>query len=298
MLRIGLVLPMMPQDGGLPGDIPGLARWAEGVGVTSLWATDHLLWHSPVFECLTAVTLAAAATERCRVGTCVLQLPLRRTAAVARAASTIQHVSGGRFVLGVGAGIHEGEFEAVGVPYEDRGAQLDAGIRELRALWSGTGTDERYGHQRITAPPIWIGGASRRAARRVAALGDGWMPLFVSPEGLAARFADLDAMLRANGRRPEDVERAVVLWTRVTESVQEEREAASWLGRFYGLPEAVVARHLIVGPPERCLERMAKFARAGAKEILVIPAADDPSSTLAALFAALRTARPEARLHA
>ncbi|MDH6521872.1 alkanesulfonate monooxygenase SsuD/methylene tetrahydromethanopterin reductase-like flavin-dependent oxidoreductase (luciferase family) [Streptomyces sp. SAI-135] len=296
MLRIGLLLPMMPQDGGLHGDIPGLARWAESIGVTSLWATDHLLWHSPVFECMTAVTLAAAATERCRVGTCVLQLPLRRPVEVARVASTIQHVSDGRFVLGVGAGLHEGEFDAAGVRYDDRGARLDAGIRQLRGLWAGT--DDRYGHQRIAAPPIWIGGASRRAARRVAALGDGWMPLFVSPGGLAARFADLDAMLQANGRRPEEVARAVVLWTRVTDSAAEEREAASWLGRFYGLPDAVVARHLIVGPPERCLERMLEFTRAGATEILVSPAADDPSPTVAALFAALRTTLPQARVHA
>ncbi|WP_416957378.1 LLM class flavin-dependent oxidoreductase [Streptomyces sp. Agncl-13] len=288
MLRLGLVLPMLPQDGGLHHDIPGLARWAEGLGVTSLWATDHVLWHSPVYECLTAVTLAAAATERCRIGTCVLQLPLRRPAEVARTASTIQHVSDGRLILGVGAGIHEGEFAAVGVPYHDRGARLDADIAELRRLWAGT--EDRYGHQRIIAPPVWIGGASRRAARRVAQLGDGWIPLFVSPDGLAERFSTLDAMLKARGRRPEDVERAVALWVRVTYSVAEEREAAVWLGRLYGLPDAVVARHLIVGSPERCLERMAEYVRAGASEVVVSPAADDPTATLGALFAALGSA--------
>lgn len=296
MLRLGLVLPVLPQDGGLHDDIPGLARWAEGLGVTSLWATDHVLWHSPVYDCLTAVALAAAATERCRVGTCVLQLPLRPPAEVARVASTIQHVSAGRLVLGVGAGIHEGEFAAVGARYDDRGARLDAAIAELRRLWAGTGG--RYGHQSIAAPPVWIGGTSRRAARRVAELGDGWVPLFVSPEGLAERFAALDAMLEAGGRKPGDVERAVALWVRVTYSAAEEREAAAWLGRLYRLPDAVVARHLIVGPPERCLERMAEFARAGASEVVVSPAADDPTATLAALFATLGSTPLEASIHA
>ncbi|MFJ1561515.1 LLM class flavin-dependent oxidoreductase [Streptomyces mirabilis] len=295
-MSLGLLLPVLPQDGGLHDDIPGLARWAESLGVTSLWAADHVLWHSPVYECLTAVALAAAATERCRIGTCVLQLPLRRPAEVARVASTIQHVSAGRLVLGVGAGIHEGEFSAVGVRYDDRGARLDAGIAELRRLWAGTG--DRYGHQRITAPPVWIGGSSRRAARRVAELGDGWIPLFVSPHGLAERFAALDAMLVARGRRPEDVERAAALWVRVTYTAAEECEAAAWLGRLYGLPDKVVARHLIVGPPERCLARMAEYVRAGASEIVVAPAADDPTATLAALFAALGSTPLQAPVHA
>jgi alkanesulfonate monooxygenase SsuD/methylene tetrahydromethanopterin reductase-like flavin-dependent oxidoreductase (luciferase family) len=285
-MKLGLLLPTMPQDGALPVGIAEVARAAEAVGVSSLWAPDHVLWHSPVFDCLTAVTLAAAATTRCRVGTCVLQLPLREPAGVARAASTIQHLSGGRFVLGVGAGIHQGEFTAIGAGYHDRGRRLDAGIREIRRLWAGS--SDRYGHQHVAvAPPIWIGGSSPRAARRVAELGDGWMPLFVSPGGLAARLAALAEMLEANGRKAEEVERSLVLWTRVTSGAQEEREAADWLGRLYGLPAEAIARHIVVGPPDRCLERMAEYARAGAAEIVVAVAADDPLPTAAALLAAL-----------
>jgi alkanesulfonate monooxygenase SsuD/methylene tetrahydromethanopterin reductase-like flavin-dependent oxidoreductase (luciferase family) len=142
------------------------------------------------------------------------------------------------------------------------------------------------------APPIWIGGSSPRAARRAADHGDGWIPVFVSPGGLADRFGTLDAMLKANRRDPAEVERGVALWTRVTSSRAEEREAFAWLGRLYGLPEEVAARHLIVGSPQRCLDRMMEYARAGADEIVVVPAADDPSPMVAALFSALGTTSP------
>ena len=84
-----------------------LCRRAEATGADSLWAVDHLFWPHPMGESLTTLAVAAVATSRPTLGTCVLQLPLRRPAAVAKQATALQLLSGGRFVLGLGVGIHE-----------------------------------------------------------------------------------------------------------------------------------------------------------------------------------------------
>ena len=142
-----------------------LCRRAEATGADSLWAVDHLFWPHPMGESLTTLAVAAGATSRATLGTCVLQLPLRRPAAVAKQATALQLLSGGRFVLGLGVGIHEGEYGRAGVDYHRRGRLMDLGIAELRAAWA----------DRATRPPT----TSRSRPRRPSPCGSAaraWRP--------------------------------------------------------------------------------------------------------------------------
>src|SRR5579863_4199289 len=125
---LGLILPATLQEelpgasgitsGSTPGTAPNvseLCRRAEATGADSLWAVDHLYWPHPINECLTTLAIAAAATEHPTLGSCILQLPLRNPDAVAKQATALQHLSGGRFVLGVGVGSHPEEYARAGV---------------------------------------------------------------------------------------------------------------------------------------------------------------------------------------
>src|SRR5579863_4735351 len=146
---LGLILPATLQEelpgasgitsGSTPGtaqNVTELCRRAEATGADSLWAVDHLYWPHPINECLTTLAIAAAATWRPTLGTCVLQLPLRQPAAVAKQATALQELSGGRFVLGLGVGSHPVEYGRAGVDYHRRGHLMDEGIEAMRRAWA------------------------------------------------------------------------------------------------------------------------------------------------------------------
>ena len=124
--------------------LTAVCRGAEQLGADALWACDHLFWHGPSLECMVALAIAATATDRSLIGTSVLQLPLRQAPAVAKQSATLQTLTQGRVILGVGVGSHPGEYEQAGIDYHSRGRQLDAGIAELRRSWA-TGHDATSG---------------------------------------------------------------------------------------------------------------------------------------------------------
>ena len=181
------------------------ARQAEDLGFDSIWVNDHLAVPqgapyppSPsFFEPMIALTWAAAATSRVGLGTSVLVLPLRHPVHLAKELATLDLLSGGRVILGAGVGWLEGEFDALGVPYADRGPRTDDSIRILRACWSQdpvTYTPQLVdaaiaGIRTLPQPgrdiPIWIGGNSAPAQRRALALGDGWHGVRMKPDEVA-----------------------------------------------------------------------------------------------------------------
>ena len=159
------------RSAGAPDPIAHLAavcRDAEQLGADALWACDHLFWHGPSLESMMALAVAATATHSAMLGTCVIQLPLRQAPVVAKQAASLQTLTRGRFILGVGVGSHAGEYEQAGRDYHSRGRQLDAGIGELRRSWaSGGGVTagdtaaegaDRY--RQLPEPPavpVWVG---------------------------------------------------------------------------------------------------------------------------------------------
>jgi alkanesulfonate monooxygenase SsuD/methylene tetrahydromethanopterin reductase-like flavin-dependent oxidoreductase (luciferase family) len=251
-----------------------LCRRAEATGADSLWAVDHLFWPHPMGESLTTLAVAAGATSRPTLGTCVLQLPLRRPAAVAKQATALQLLSGGRFVLGLGVGIHEGEYVRAGVDFHRRGRLMDLGIGELRAAWAG-GSDAPSDYvQEPSSPavPVWIGGSSVAARRRAAAVGDGWVPLFLTADDYGPALAELRRETAEAGRPPDAVEAGVVVFAYVGEDEAAPERGAAWLSNLYRLPPKAFVRHLVAGSPDACAASLRRFADAGAQHILVMVA--------------------------
>lgn len=255
-----------------------LSAAAESAGAGTIWASDHLFWRRPAGECMTTLAVAAMATHHAALGTCVLQLPLRQPAVVAKQAAALQTLSGGRFVLGVGVGSHEGEYAAAGASFAARGRALDEGIATLRRAWAGARTADtaEYRLSPANPAPIWVGGSSPAARRRAATAADGWVPLFVAPGDYAAGLAEVRELAEAAGRNPSALTPAAVVVAAPGPDVARATESGlAWLSDLYGLPPKAFARHVVAGPPEHCAEAVARYHDAGAAHVVVMVAGDD-----------------------
>ena len=221
-----------------PDGIRGLASAAEAAGIESLWTVEHVLvpvgYRSrypysktgrmpgredmPIPDPLVWLGYAAAVTTTLRLATGVLILPQREPPYVAKQFATLDVLSGGRAIAGVGVGWLAEEFAAVGVPFEERGARTDESIQALRSLWSPRAEPFRGRFYRWEAVesnprpvrpegiPIVVGGHSAPAARRAARLGDGFFPARGAPDELARLFAIVREECERIGRDPAEVE--------------------------------------------------------------------------------------------
>jgi alkanesulfonate monooxygenase SsuD/methylene tetrahydromethanopterin reductase-like flavin-dependent oxidoreductase (luciferase family) len=289
--RLGLILPAtlqeeLPDENGITsGSTPSTARnvaelfrRAEATGADSLWVVDHLYWPHPINECLTTLAIGAGATQRPTLGSCILQLPLRHPPAVAKQVTALQHLSGGRFILGVGVGSHPDEYVRAGVDYHRRGRLMDEGIAKLREAWAGadSAADPAAARYRQLPPsprvPLWIGGSSPAARQRAAAVGDGWAPLFMTPDAYEPALRALRQETEAAGRHPDAVEPAVVIFARVGPDDEAPARGAEWLADMYGVPPKAFERHLVAGEPEGCAAALGQFVEAGARHIIVMVA--------------------------
>jgi probable F420-dependent oxidoreductase len=220
-----------------------LARIAEEVGFDGILASDHLFYpeklesaypysedghpgftpDTPWPEPFAAIAAMSAVTRRIRFATMVYILPLRHPLVAAKAAATVAELSGGRLVLGVGAGWMKEEFDALGVDFATRGRRTDEMIEVLRALWAG-GMVEHHGRdydferlQLCPAPaqpiPIYVGGVSPAALRRAARLGDGWLGSGNDPAEVPAILERLRALRREAGRESQPFDAVVPLTT-------------------------------------------------------------------------------------
>ena len=240
-----------------------------------MWACDHLYWHGPALEAMSALGVAAGATTHAAIGTCVLQLPLRSAPSVAKEAAALAHLSEGRFVLGVGVGTHAGEYAAAGVPFGARGRRLDEGIDALRGAWE---LDPAARYAQLPVPgrvPVWVGGSSEAALRRAAQRGDGWIPLFVPPDDYGAALGRLGKESERVGRDPTEVARAIVVFVSVGGAGADER-GLGWMSSLYGLPARSFERHLVTGTARACATVLARYVDAGAQHVAVFVTTDDP----------------------
>ena len=205
------------------------------------------------------------------LGTCVIQLPLRQAPVVAKQAASLQSLSQGRFVLGVGVGSHAGEYEQAGLDYHSRGRQLDAGIAELRRSWaSGRGVTagdtsatgpERY--RQLPEPPaipVWVGGSSEAALRRAATLADGWMPLFLSPTEYRDAIERLVKEIDRAGRPADAVTPSIVLFVSIDDDpAAGAKRGTGWMCSLYGIPAKAFERHIVSGTAEDVAGVVAEF---------------------------------------
>jgi probable F420-dependent oxidoreductase len=271
-----------------PGRFRAVAELAEERGFDSVWAGEHLSFHHPILDPWVALATFAAVTERILLGAAVVLLPLRQPALVAKAAGSLDWLSRGRLLLGVGAG-GEGakDFEAAGVPRSERGARTDEALRALRVLLEGgpASFDGRFsrfrdvelGPARPGGPPLLVGGRSDAAARRAGRLGDGWIPYLVSPRRFAEGWEAVCRHAREAGREPERLLPAAVAFARVADDGARAREEArAHLSVRYGMrfEPHHVERLCVAGTPEECAARLRAYEEAGVAHLALNPAAD------------------------
>jgi probable F420-dependent oxidoreductase len=242
-MKLGF-LPPMSRPRITSGEwVAQLVELLEGLGVESVWGVEHVVVaqdYEPLYpysadghmpaepggdvvmpDPLEWLSFAAARTRHLRLGTSVIIASQHSAAILAKRAATLDALSGGRLMLGVGLGWQKEEYAAIGVPYKDRGRRLDECIEAMRALWTQSPASYKGKYVRFkkvycdTRPaqrggvPVLIGGSTDAAARRAGRLGDGWYPYVISPEDMAARLKTLRAAAREAGRDPDAIELTV-----------------------------------------------------------------------------------------
>jgi probable F420-dependent oxidoreductase len=209
-----------------------LLRAVESLGFDAFYTGEHFIYDKEIQDALPVLGAAAAATTRIAIGSAAVLTPLYPPLLLAKAASTIDLLSGGRLVLGVGVGGEfPAEFAAFGIPMSERGRRTDEAIDVLRAFWSGESVHYRGRHYVIDGgaiapppvqpggPPIWVTGRSDPAMRRAALRGDGFMPYLVSADSYGARKDGIRATAEEAGRQlPPDFAWAIRLEVSVEDS--------------------------------------------------------------------------------
>ena len=282
-VRIGLALGGWPFDANDCAPFWDFVDQAEALGYDSLWLSDRLISTSPIVEPVTGLAAIAGRTRKLKFGMSVLVLPLRNPAIVAKEIATIDFLSGGRMLPAFGIGTEDPrEYEAAGVAKEERGGRTDEAVAILRRLWSEEHVTHRGRYYQMTdvtiAPrpaqrilPIWFGGRSEAAYRRIGRSGDGWLASFLTTE----EFADGAERIRANaaaaGRDIDEDHYGVILSVTIATSVEQARQlAAPALRRFR--PDVDIERLSIFGTPDDCSARIDEYLRAGASKFVLRPA--------------------------
>ena len=281
MVDLGVMLPIAPGQI-TSGDF--LREWVavvEACGVESVWGVEHVVVAAdydpkypysesgempsgrgaasgsvPMTDPLDTLAYVAAVSSTVKLGTCVVVAPLHSPAVLAKRVSTIDNLSGGRMVLGLGIGWQREEYEAVGAPFRQRGARLEECMGAMRALWTeapATFEGEHFSFRRVYstpqpqrgAVPIILGGNSDAAIERAGRIGDGWFPFTIGPDEFAEKAAQVRSIAAAHGRDPEAVE--ISVWPGSHDPASE--MDPDYLRRFVdaGASRVMVARYCVPG---------------------------------------------------
>jgi probable F420-dependent oxidoreductase len=281
---------------------------AEELPIDSIWQGGHILSPATTGEAITRLALMTAWTERVRVGTSILLLPLYQPVVVAKQLADLDSRSRGRVSVGLGVGGEfPAEFRAVGVPLSERGVRTDEAIEVLRLLWKG----DRVSHhgrffdfddvelrpvatQRDTAhrmqpggPPLLISGRKEPAMRRAARLGDGWMPYLMSPSAYERSVRTICDEAQGAGRDLAGFEWMMYLYTSIRKDGDRARDdVATFLGRSYGeRPREMLDRIAPAGTPEEVARRLQEYVDAGVRHFIISPATPEDTFEVVRLAA-------------
>lgn len=261
-LKVGLILPDTEREmGGATAswtDLRQLAQQAEALGFDSLWNADHLIYRfagrevQGPWECWSVMAALAAVTERVEIGPLVSCTTFRNPALLAKIADTVDEISGGRLVLGLGAGWHEPEYDAFGYPFDHRVSRFAEAIAIIHPLLRTSRVDFHGAYHdaadcelrprgpRRNGPPIMIGSTAPRMLALLAAYGDIWNAWARQTlEELAEDREKVDAAMEAAGRDPATVERTVSLLVDLPNATGRPSEEKP--GLKPGEPEALAA---------------------------------------------------------
>jgi len=277
-----------PADGPwLPriDELVDLVRLVDDSGYDSLWTGDHISFPLPILDPLLQLAQAAVVSRRLMLGTSVLLLPLRHPTPVAKQVMTLDHLTEGRFILGVGVGGEfPREYAACDVPHNERGARLAEGVTVLRKFFSGEPVSHHgkfYGPFddipmspppcQPGGPPIWFAGRKEAALRRIGRLGDGYLSYVVSPEMYRAALDTIAQAAEQAGRSPAPFGTGHLLFTRLDHTYEDALDRATeTLSVRYAMDFREAAqRYCALGPPQMVAERIRAFHAAGVRHVVL-----------------------------
>jgi probable F420-dependent oxidoreductase len=273
---------------------------AEQLGYDSAWVSDHVVvpreniknFGETIFDPLVTLGVLAGATSRVRLGTTVLIVPYRNAVVTAKMVSSLDALSGGRLVLGVGAGWVAAESAMLGVPFKERGAMTDEYLRAMQELWTSAkpsfaGTYTRFDNLVFEPkpvqkphPPIWVGGHSAAALRRTARFGAAWHPINRPPDELRAGRAEIARLCREQGRP------APALTLRNDIRILRAGESA---------PASTHAGRVLAGEPAALVEQIRELAECGVEHLVLEFLAADGGELEAQMALFAERVRPKVR---
>jgi alkanesulfonate monooxygenase len=270
------------------------AARAEQMGFSSLWAWDHILLGSKnpfaFLESLSVLAALAVTTEKVRLGTGVLVLPLRNPVVLAKVTSTIDRMSGGRLVLGVASGWYEREFEAVGVPFAERGRVFERNAQILKRFWTEERVDGSEDGMEFRGavmlprplqqprPQLLFGGYVDKVLRRVATTSDGWLTYFYTPESFAGAWQRILRHAEEAGRDPATLDNVAQLPICIDASFEKaDARVRTFIHDYFDVApwSESTADSAIRGTPEQCAEQIARHVEVGARHLVFVPCSYD-----------------------
>jgi len=265
------------------------ARKVEAMGYDSVWATEGLVNERAALDPIVAIAGLALGTTRIEIGSCVLLSPLRSPVILAKQIASLDVLSGGRIVLGIGVGgstlSNPDAYRALGIAVHERGARCDEGIEIMRKLWSGsrvshTGRFFRFDDIAMEPvplqrphPPIWAGGAADGVLRRTARLCDGFVPIGSGAEDYRRCWERICTLASEFGREPAAITRAVHLYCCLAKDRREAHALAErTLTDRYGYPVSLPDDgRFALGTADDVLETIAAYRTAGVEHFVLNP---------------------------
>ncbi len=266
-------------------ELADLVGLVDRCGYDSMWVGDHVAFTIAIFDPLMQLAQAAVLSRRLVFGTDVFLLPLRHPTPVAKQVSTLDHLTEGRFIFGVGVGGEfPKEYEACGVPLHERGARLSESLTIMRKLWTGEpvshagkffnfeGVKMQPPPRQPGGPPIWCGGRADPALRRIGRMTDGWMSYVVTPDMYRQ---GLEKIATAASEAARTFDRgfgtAHLLFTRIDDTYEKALDAATVsLSQRYAMDFRKAAqRYCALGTPQDVVETIFKFQQAGVRHLIL-----------------------------
>jgi len=293
-MELGAHLPLMEfrDEGQSWSRLEAAMSAARDCGFAAISANDHYLFSTPWLDGPSALAAAAPRSGGLDLATTVANVVLRGPVQLAKALAAVDVISGGRVVAGVGPGSSQRDYDAVGIPFEQRWPRFEEATAILRALLRGAPPppQSRYypwPDEALAPPPardggipVWIGSwGSAAGLRRVARLADGWLASAynTTPEGFAGARERLIAQLEARGRDSGGFPTALsTMWTWVSENGAEaERKLEGVLAPLLRRDADDLQPHLCIGPPGHCAELLSRYAEAGCGRVYLWPLGDE-----------------------
>jgi alkanesulfonate monooxygenase SsuD/methylene tetrahydromethanopterin reductase-like flavin-dependent oxidoreductase (luciferase family) len=260
-----------------------LVSLVDRCGYDSLWVGDHISFPVPILDPLLQLAQAAVVSRRLMLGTSVLLLPLRHPTPVAKQVISLDHLTEGRLVLGVGVGGEfPKEYAACDVPYNERGARLGEGVTVLRKFFSGEAVSHsgkffgpfedvpmRPPPRQPGGPPIWFAGRKEAALRRIGRLGDGYLAYVITPDMYRTALGTIAAAAEAAGRDLASFGTGHLLFTRLDKSYEDALDRATeTLSVRYAMDfRKAAARYCALGTPALVAEKIREFHAAGVRHV-------------------------------